>query len=86
MSKCKQCAGDIQWIKVGGRWRCFNAGTTTDHWDTCAKRKWERTVREGTPFKDYKGEGYIIDGKKKYVRISSGVVTPEEHKQRSAGA
>ena len=70
MSVCKQCGLPVHWFKdAKGVWKCHDEGTTTDHWDLCSKTRWERTVREGKPFKDKKGEGYEHEGKKKYKHM-----------------
>lgn len=72
MAVCKQgCGIEIDWRKQSGsgRWQAFNAGTDTQHWDSCSQARTARVKREGVPFKDEKGDGYIFEGKKKYFHM-----------------
>jgi hypothetical protein len=75
MSNCKQCGAAVIWTQTDGRWRCFNAGTETDHWDSCSKRRWEQVKATGKHFDHDRVAGYAgsIHGTK-YYRISSGVI------------
>lgn len=80
MSICQQCGGDVVWTKIDGRWRCFNAGTQTDHWDTCSRRRWQQTVATGERFVSAMNSGYArsVHGTK-FDRISSGVMRGRDY-------
>jgi hypothetical protein len=54
MSDCKSCGAPVEWKKIDGRWYCHNAGTQTDHWDSCSKRRWQQTVSTGERFDNLK--------------------------------
>lgn len=69
MSACKQgCGLNVNWVKDGARWKCLN-DDGTDHWDRCSEARTKRVMKEGVPFKDEKGEGFIFGGKKKYFHM-----------------
>ena len=59
MANCKKCGGNVTWKKIGNRWVCHNAGTKTDHWDSCSKRRTERIMATGLPFTKETGREYI---------------------------
>lgn len=67
----KGCGMRIEWRREPGtgRWQAFNADTDTPHWDSCSAARTARVKREGTPFKDEQGEGFIFEGKKKYFHM-----------------
>lgn len=58
MTICKECGGEILWTKQDGRWRCFDKGTTTDHWDECSKRRWAQVKVTGERFENDVESGY----------------------------
>lgn len=69
MAACKQgCGLPVKWVKDGKRWKCLNADGT-DHWDRCSEARTARVKREGVPFKDAQGEGFVFEGKKKYFHM-----------------
>lgn len=57
MTPCKQCGGDVCWVQIDGRWHCHDADGS-DHWDTCAKRKWKQVKSTGQRFETAKESGY----------------------------
>jgi hypothetical protein len=71
VSVCKQgCGLPVDWRKNDkGAWKCYNAGTMTDHWDACSQERTRLVQKHGKPFKDKQGEGYIYEGKKKYFHM-----------------
>jgi hypothetical protein len=72
MGQCKQCGGVVRWEKKSGRWFCFNADGS-DHWDECAKRRWEKISTEGQHFEHGTEKGYEHDELgTKYYQKSSG--------------
>lgn len=75
MATCKKCASQIDWRKTEGRWRCFNAGSETDHWDTCKTREWDMIVAAGVRFEDKSGTGYLTKHGKRHDKKSAGVHT-----------
>lgn len=62
---CSKCGLPIRWLLVAGRSQCLNPDGTV-HWDKCSQERTARVKRDGKPFKDDEGEGYIYDGKKHY--------------------
>ena len=74
MSTCKQCGLSVTWKEVDGKWLCWNAGTETDHWDSCSQARFERIKREGQFFSDELAEGYYTDLKRsgvQYTRLTA---------------
>lgn len=65
MTPCKKCGLPMQWTKVAGRWFGNNPDGTS-HWTLCAEARNARIKREGVPFKDAEGDGFIFEGKKHY--------------------
>lgn len=49
MTHCTECKGEVNWVKEGDRWRCYNQDGS-DHWDLCSKRKWEQVKATGKRF------------------------------------
>lgn len=81
MSACRKCGDDINWVQQDGRWRCYNAGTEIDHWDSCSRRRWEQTVATGERFVEKHRSGYrkSVHGTK-IDRMTSGVIRGENYK------
>ena len=55
MSLCKQCDARVVWKQgtVPGKpkqWQCFNADSSTVHWDQCSQLRTAAIKRTGTPF------------------------------------
>jgi hypothetical protein len=73
-SACRQCGDPIQWTKVDGNWRCFNAGTETDHWDLCSKRRAENITRTGQAFSEKRGRD-VVTGFRTNLKNSGEMLT-----------
>jgi len=73
MATCKQCGSPVKWIKEDGRKYCQNPDGS-DHWDLCAKLRFESIKRSGTFFSTEHADGYYTAKKKSgvlFTRISS---------------
>lgn len=85
MTKCKQCGAAVEWKRdESGKWMCHNAGTTTDHWDLCSKRRFDRIKETGEYFATEKSRGYFTDLKAsgvQYVMQKSDMVPAKVHKR-----
>ena len=65
---CTKCALPVNWVRVQGKWQCFNPDGGV-HWDLCSQERTRVVQRDGMPFKDEKGDGFIHGGKKKYMHM-----------------
>jgi hypothetical protein len=57
-------------------WQCFNAGTTTTHWDQCSQRRFAKIKATGEYFETDASKGYLTDLKPSGIQFtfqSSGV-------------
>lgn len=63
---CKKCRLPMKWVNIAGRFHGQNPDGTS-HWDRCSQERTARVKREGEPFKDSEGEGFIFEGKKHYM-------------------
>lgn len=76
MSLCKQCGLEVRWLKIKGRWHCWNAGTETDHFDLCSKAKFERIKRTGVRFEGKRQDGYLTVFKPSGVQLTRDAAKP----------
>lgn len=77
MSTCKQCGATVNWIDR----QCFNLDGSS-HWDKCSERRWQQVKKDGEPFADKTGEGFVHDGKQKYAHRAGIVVTGKDYVAR----
>lgn len=78
MSKCKDCGLPLAFQQVNGKLHPTNPDGS-DHWDLCSATRIKKVMKNGTPFKDKQGEGFINAGKKTYMLIRSAVITGKHY-------
>lgn len=64
-SICRQCGSQIGWSRPDGRWTPVNLDGSP-HFDTCKTVLTEKIKKEGTPFENSKGSGYVYKGRHEY--------------------
>lgn len=67
MTNCTECGGEVEWLKIKGRWHCHNLDGS-DHWDLCSKRKWQQVKETGERFENEKPDRHtIVSGYRKSI-------------------
>lgn len=78
-TNCKKCGEPLSFVKIKGKLHPRNLDGS-DHFDLCSELRTKAVKKKGKPFSDKTGEGFVVDGKKVYMLMSSGSIKGKDYK------